>query len=133
VTHRHVVKRLARKHPEIAVDADVPYLANGDVMTSAGTTSELTRVCMSFEHDWAPKRNAGLTRRQMQPSARPSCGTDQDEHGCGGVRGGVRAVLWPLWQISHEQTMMPSNRHFHRRESVSQSTACHVGGECEHQ
>jgi transcriptional regulator GlxA family with amidase domain len=39
VTHWHAVDDLARKHPEINVEADVLYLDHGDVMTSAGTAS----------------------------------------------------------------------------------------------
>lgn len=39
VTHWHAVDDLARKHPEVDVEADVLYLDHGDVMTSAGTAS----------------------------------------------------------------------------------------------
>jgi len=41
VTHWHAVDELARRHPEVDVDADVLYLDHGDVMTSAGTASGL--------------------------------------------------------------------------------------------
>jgi transcriptional regulator GlxA family with amidase domain len=39
VTHWHAVDGLARRHPDVTVDAGVLYLDHGDVMTSAGTAS----------------------------------------------------------------------------------------------
>ena len=70
-THWMHADELARQYPEVDVRADVLYVADGTVLTSAGKTAALD-LCLHLVHtDHGASAGNGLARRLVVPSHRP--------------------------------------------------------------
>ena len=70
-THWMHADDLTRQHPKINVRADVLYVADGPVLTSAGKTAALD-LCLHLVHtDHGASAANGLARRLVVPSHRP--------------------------------------------------------------
>ncbi|MGZ4617729.1 MAG: GlxA family transcriptional regulator [Frankiaceae bacterium] len=70
-THWMHADDLARQHPDVDVRADVLYVADGPVLTSAGKTAALD-LCLHLVHtDHGASAANGLARRLVVPSHRP--------------------------------------------------------------
>src|SRR5215218_3467120 len=70
-THWMHADELARQHPQVDVRADVLYVADGPVLTSAGKTAALD-LCLHLVHtDLGASAANGLARRLVVPSHRP--------------------------------------------------------------
>lgn len=70
-THWMHADELARQHPEVDVRADMLYVAEGQVLTSAGKTAALD-LCLHLVYlDHGAAAVNGLARRLVVPSHRP--------------------------------------------------------------
>ena len=70
-THWMHAEQLARLYPRVSVRADVLYVDNGQVLTSAGKTAALD-LCLHLVHrDHGAAAANGLARRLVVPSHRP--------------------------------------------------------------
>jgi AraC family transcriptional activator FtrA len=70
-THWMHAEELARRHPRVNVRADVLYVDDGQVLTSAGKTAALD-LCLHLVHrDYGASAANGLARRLVVASHRP--------------------------------------------------------------
>ncbi|TFV66732.1 UNVERIFIED_ORG: helix-turn-helix domain-containing protein [Bacillus sp. AZ43] len=70
-THWMHADELSRLHPEVEVRADVLYVADGPVLTSAGKTAALDLCLHLVQADHGASVANGLARRLVVPSHRP--------------------------------------------------------------
>jgi transcriptional regulator GlxA family with amidase domain len=69
-THWAVAAELARRHPEIEVDADVLYVDNGDLLTSAGAAAGIDLCLHLVRRDFGADVAAGVARAAVVPLER---------------------------------------------------------------
>ncbi|RHA42296.1 GlxA family transcriptional regulator [Cellulomonas rhizosphaerae] len=70
-THWMHAEDLARRYPQVHVRADVLYVDDGDVLTSAGKTAALD-LCIHLVHrDLGAAAASGIARRLVAPAHRP--------------------------------------------------------------
>ena len=69
-THWMHADELARRHPRVDVRADVLYVDDGDVLTSAGKTAALDLCLHLVRHDLGAAAANGLARRLVVPPHR---------------------------------------------------------------
>jgi len=70
VTHWMHADDLARRYPEVTVRADVLYVDDGDVLTSAGKTAALDLALHLVRRDLGAAAANGIARRLVVPSHR---------------------------------------------------------------
>ncbi|MBB5787742.1 GlxA family transcriptional regulator [Jiangella mangrovi] len=70
-THWMHADDLARRHPRIDVRADVLYIDDGDILTSAGKTAALDLCLHLVRRDFGAAAANGLARRLVVPAHRP--------------------------------------------------------------
>ncbi|MHC0430805.1 GlxA family transcriptional regulator [Streptomyces sp. O3] len=69
-THWRYADELARRHPRVAVDGDVLFVDDGDLITSAGVAAALD-LCLHLVHrDLGADRAAATARRTVMPLRR---------------------------------------------------------------
>jgi transcriptional regulator GlxA family with amidase domain len=69
-THWRAAAELARRHPEIDVDADVLYVDNGKVLTSAGAAAGLDLCLHLVRRDLGAEAAAQVARAAVMPLER---------------------------------------------------------------
>jgi transcriptional regulator GlxA family with amidase domain len=69
-THWRSADELARRHPEIDVDADVLYVDNGDLLTSAGAAAGLDLCLHLVRRDLGAEAAADAARDAVMPLER---------------------------------------------------------------
>jgi transcriptional regulator GlxA family with amidase domain len=70
-THWRAASELARRHPEIDVDADVLYVDNGNVLTSAGAAAGFDLCLHLVRLDFGAEAAARVARAAVMPLERP--------------------------------------------------------------
>ncbi|MGI5170575.1 GlxA family transcriptional regulator [Spirillospora sp. CA-253888] len=70
-THWMHADLLARRHPEVLVDASVLYVDDGDVLTSAGTAAGLDLCLHIVRTDYGAAVANALAKRLVMPAHRP--------------------------------------------------------------
>jgi transcriptional regulator GlxA family with amidase domain len=69
-THWRGVRELARRHPEVDVDADVLYVDNGNVLTSAGAAAAFDLCLHLVRRDLGADAAAEVARTMVMPLER---------------------------------------------------------------
>jgi transcriptional regulator GlxA family with amidase domain len=69
-THWRIAAELARRHPKIDVDADVLYVDNGNVLTSAGAAAGLDLCLHLVRRDLGAEVAADVARAAVMPLER---------------------------------------------------------------
>lgn len=69
-THWLHADRLRQRHPDIRVNADVLYIDDGDVLTSAGSAAGIDLCLHIVRRDFGPKAANTIARRLVSPPHR---------------------------------------------------------------
>ncbi|GAB2757526.1 helix-turn-helix domain-containing protein [Nocardioides salsibiostraticola] len=131
-THWKYAAELQRRHPETRVDADVLYVADGSVTTSAGTAAGID-ACLHVIREFYGADTANRLARHMVVSpfreggqaqlAEAPLSVQPDHHGLGQVMDHVLSRLdqpWPVTRLAQQALM--SNRTFARRFQAATGT-----------
>jgi AraC family transcriptional regulator, transcriptional activator FtrA len=69
-THWRYAARLAAAHPDIEIDADVLYIDDGDILTSAGSAAGIDLLLHLVRKDFGPDAANSVARRMVVPPHR---------------------------------------------------------------
>lgn len=132
-THWRYADVLARRHPAVTVDANVLYVDDGDVLTSAGSAAGLDLCLHLVRQDYGATVANAVARRLVVPPQRPGGQAQFIESPVPPEPDDDRIVTTMAWALSHldspltvadlarhaHMSVRSFLRHFHRSTGTS--------------